>query len=394
MTTADTINTAIRKLNHWSDKQPKGLRRSLARLVDFPVRAAWHVWRNRQYLSALKLINMGVVYSEYLFRRKRLWGRPIDVKIEPTNICNTTCQLCPTGLGMIGRKKGRMTLDQFQRVVDQIRRYAYTVDLSNWGDPLICPDIVAMIRYAHNARLWTYLSSNLHAMTDDLVDDLVTSGLDMLNCSLHAATAETYQAYQPNRSFDAIVSAVQKIESAKKRLNRRTPVIRLCFVVTAKNEHEIDAFQSLARQLGVESVIMAASLNVRFIGQGKHLENLHWTSQQRSDAQNELMQQWLPKQSQWIAPWYRRIDAAMHATPGRKLYRCDWPWKRMVVNWDGDVTVCCGVFDASRSMGNVFSQSISSIWNDAAYQHARQAFRKAVPDGIDESCHTCCGVLI
>ena len=109
--------------------------------VDFLARGVFWVWRNRRYITVRKAINSSIVNIEFFFKRERLIGRPYKMKIESTNICNTKCQLCPTGLGLRGRRKGRMETEQFKSLIDQVRWHLFALDLSMWGDPLVAPDI-------------------------------------------------------------------------------------------------------------------------------------------------------------------------------------------------------------------------------------------------------------
>jgi len=102
---SNQLDLAIRRLNYWADGMDPGMGRFLAQGMVFPIRSVWHLWRNRKYLSLGKIVNMSLANLECLWGRDRLRGLPYIIKIEPTNICNTTCQLCPTGLGVPGRTK-------------------------------------------------------------------------------------------------------------------------------------------------------------------------------------------------------------------------------------------------------------------------------------------------
>ena len=152
-------------LTGWLKAQPvrwRPLGRALS-AVDFIARGVFHVWRQRRYLTLYKLCNMALVNLQFRLKTERVVGRPYRMKIEPTNICNTKCQLCPTGVGLQGRSKGKMTFERFKGLIDQMRHHLVAIDLSMWGDPLIVPDLCRMIRYGHDRRIWTYISSNLHA---------------------------------------------------------------------------------------------------------------------------------------------------------------------------------------------------------------------------------------
>jgi len=397
-TVYDNLDRTVRALDRSAGRwgPPIG---TATRALSVPLRAVRHLWRNRRYITALKLLNIAIVNLELLLKRDRLIGMPYTIKIEPTNICNGTCRLCPTGSGLKGRAKGKMPFEKFRRVIDQIKHHTYALDLSNWGEPLIVPDIYRMIRYAHQAGIWTYVSSNLNAfpMHGEPARELVASGLDMLNCSLHAATQATYETYQPGKNLDLAIRNVKAIVQAKQRLGFRTPVVQLSFVVTKHNEHEIDAFRSLADELDCDPAFMPASLNLRFAGRGEHLENLGWSSEQKAEYKLKKKQHWLPKDQKWIAPWYRGNGPDIfHGKSSRrnKRYRCTAPWRTAVINWDGAVSVCCGVFDPQWEMGNVFDQPLRSIWNNHAYRAARQSFRRTGNGRPGQPCSSCPGILI
>ncbi len=378
----ERLDHTVRRLSRWADECDPGVMRVLARALDLPVRAAWHVWRNRPYLTVYKLLNMGLVNIEALLRRERMHGLPYVAKVEPTNICNSTCRLCPTGTNLPGRCKGKMSLEQFCRIIDMIKRHTYVVDLSNWGDPLVVPDIYRMIRYTHDARIWTYISSNLHAFNLERHDDeaIVQSRLDMLNCSLHAATQSTYEAYQPGKKLDVALTKIRAILDARRRLNSRTPVVQLFFVVTKHNEHEMADFRALAEDLKCEAVFIPASLNLRFASRAE------WA---------DKMREWLPSDVRWVAPWYRNGALGHHDENGtKKIYPCYWPWRETVINWDGAVSVCCGDYDPRWEMGNIFRDSLRTIWNGEAYRAARRSFKRSVNGLTGEPCRSCPGVMI
>jgi len=364
----------------------------------FVARSFWHLWRNRKYLTFYKLFNILIVNLEYLFKRERLIGLPYDIKLEPTNICNSSCRLCPTGMGLAGREKGKMSFERFKQIIEQIKHHTYVLDLSNWGDPLIVPEIYDMIRYAHERKIWTYLSTNLHSFSieNNDAERMIKSGLDMLNCSIHSASQQTYEQYQPNKNFDSVLAKIRNIQETKRRLGTSKPVVRMFFVVTRHNEHEIEQFKKLADELGCVAVFTTASLNLRFIGRDKNLKDLGWSYEQKVQFAEQIKQQWLPQNSKWVAKWYQGNGEFLKdkVEIRQKAFECNWPWKRTVINWNGDVTACCGVFNPEWTMGNVFDDSFRKIWNNQTYQLARRSFSKPVPEGQGTPCSECYGVLM
>lgn len=375
--------------------------------VDFLARAGFHLWRNRRYYTLIKLANMGMINLQFKLKTKRVWGRPYKMKIESTNICNTKCQLCPTGIGLQGRAKGKMSLDQYQQLIDRFRWHLQSVDLSMWGDPLIVPDIYDMIRYAHDRRIWTYISSNLHAFKLDpkpgrksQAEQLVESGLDMLTCSLHGATQATYEIYQPGKRLDECIEKIRRIIHTRDRMGSKTPEVQLNFVVTRHNEHERDAFKALARELNCKAVFSTASMNVRFLDKDQKLQPLGLAQDVREKKIRNHLNNWLPKDQAFVLEPYRKLAETGRQRDeiynGKKDFDCSWPWKQCVINWDGQVVTCCGSFDPAEDMGNALQKPFASIWNGKRYRMARRSFTKRVDAEAarDNPCATCPGYML
>jgi MoaA/NifB/PqqE/SkfB family radical SAM enzyme len=231
------------------------------------LRALRHLWRIRRYMTAVKLANMAFVKLQRCLKREVVFGMPYSVMIEPTNICNTECQLCPTGEGHAGRAKGFMSWDLYRQFIDDCSKWIYTLSLFMWGDPLIAKNIYRMIDYAHKAGIWTGLSSNLHSFHPDRGDavTMVESGLDELSCSLHGASQATFAIYQPGKDFRKTIDKIKCLIETQKSMGKNTPKVRIIFVVTRLNEHEIPAFKKLAHELKCEYAFSTPSLNMRFL---------------------------------------------------------------------------------------------------------------------------------
>ena len=393
----------VRLTNRWKMRRHSTwLARKLFEGIDFVARGVFHVWRNRRYLSAAKLVNMALVNLQFRLKTEYVVGRPYSMKIESTNICNTKCQLCPTGIGLEGRPKGKMTFEQYTTLIGQLKRHLVALDLSMWGDPLIVPDIYRMIRHAHDNGIWTYISSNLHAFKPGKgqAEQLVESGLDLMTCSLHGASQETFAIYQPGKSFGDAVEKVRHIIATRNRMGSKTPEVQLNFVVTRHNEHEQAQFEALARELGCKAVFSTPALNLRFLDQDKQLQPLGLAPDMLEKKKRQHIADWLPRDQRYVLEPYRRILEGQPMRDedynGRKLYDCAWPWQKSVINWDGSVVTCCGSFDPSEDIGNVFDQPFAKVWNSRPYRMARRSFKRKVQgaDAEGNGCATCPGFML
>ncbi|WP_432800302.1 radical SAM/SPASM domain-containing protein [Poriferisphaera sp. WC338] len=380
----------------------------LAAAIDFMARGIFYLWRNHRYLSVIKLSNMGLAQLEFKLKREKLISRPYNLKIESTNICNTKCQLCPTGLGLQGRAKGKMSFEQYKKLIRELRWHVFGVDLSMWGDPLIVPEIYDMIKFTRDNGIWTYISSNLHAFkiepkrgeTKDQATKLIESGLELLTCSLHGATQATYEKYQPGKKLDDSITKIKHIIATRDKMKSRTPAVQLNFVVTRHNEHEKQAFQDLASKLGCKAIFSTASMNIRFLDQDQKLQPLGLAADVLAKKTKDHLEEWLPNDREYVLDPYVEIkktgEQRSEKYNGHKPFDCSWPWLSSVINWDGEVVTCCGSFDTKDDMGSVFDQKFSKIWNGKTYQLARRSFKSKLDtsDAKNNPCAECPGYML
>src|SRR5436190_19036184 len=64
-------------------------------------------------------------------------GRPMNITIEQTNVCNLDCPVCETGAGILGRESGHMTLEQFKLIIDKVGAHTNTLMFYFMGEPFL-----------------------------------------------------------------------------------------------------------------------------------------------------------------------------------------------------------------------------------------------------------------
>ena len=322
-------------------------------------------------------------------------GLPTCISIEITNRCDGGCVLCPVGEGRVGRPLGRMDFDQFRGLIDQISTHATHVGLYNWGDPMRHPQVYDMIRYVAAQGMRPSISTNLHSFNVEDSEELVRTGLDSLGISIHGLTQKTYATYQPAHQLEEVLAKSRAIVEAKRRLGSVTPEIHFMFIVRKDNEHEIPALRQLAQSLGATYRVLEAILNLRLLPYDRFLQPRGLSFEQLRQERLAKMEQWLPANPNHVNPIYRQMLQNEGKMPCAKLMPCRGPWFEMVVSWDGDVNLCCGVFDPKDSVGNVFKTPVKHIWNNSFYRSARRNIcNRSRKDDSPTVCHHCPGMLL
>ena len=76
--------------------------------------------------------------------------------IEITNICNRNCSFCP---GTV-RDKRRMTMEEFQRIIEQLQGVTEYIYLHVMGEPLTHPLLSDFIRCAKEKGFKVAITTN------------------------------------------------------------------------------------------------------------------------------------------------------------------------------------------------------------------------------------------
>ena len=199
-----------------------------------------------------KRINRIKIKLGYRLGLSKAIGMPKMITLEPTNHCNLKCPLCPTGLGDTSVAYGLFKLDNFKNVVDVFSKWAQTVQLYSWGEPLLNKSFVEMIRYASQKpyKIRSVTSVNLNAITDEQIKGLLNSNLDALHLSIDGTTQEVYEKYRIGGNLEMVFSNLKKLITEKNASKSNTKVI-WDFIVMKQNEHQVEEAKKMAKGFGI-----------------------------------------------------------------------------------------------------------------------------------------------
>jgi MoaA/NifB/PqqE/SkfB family radical SAM enzyme len=338
--------------------------RNASRGVPYTLRLlSFYMSQALEHATPLKVGNAFLAKVQKRLRRDKAWAMPYRYTIDPLNVCNLRCPLCPTGLGTLKRERGKMKLADFQAIVDQVAPYAFLVELYNWGEPFLHPEIFNMIQYASRKRIAVRLSSNLNHFNAEMAEKTVKAGLDAIIVDVDGATEEVYQKYRKNGELKKVVANLQLLVEAKKRLGSRKPFIVFRTLINRHNEHQIEELRELSQRLGAD----AFTTGTIFIDTN-------------SKTQAE---EWLPQNAQ--------LSYYDYSKPLKNVWHCADLWESLTINWDGGMAPCCWLHDKTHDFENALARPIKDIWNGEAYISSRRVFAPGGPkDGPQKTICTRC----
>jgi len=301
-----------------------------------------------------KLFNLLVIKIQRWLRISKVWGLPYRYVIDPVNYCVLRCPLCATGRKNLGRAAGRFPTTRYKEIIDTITPYAYYLDLFNWGEPFLHPDIFELIGYASSRRILVRISSNLNTFKENDAEKLVRSGLTDLLVSIDGADQATYETYRVGGNLEKVVAAVRAIVLAKKALQSPFPFINVRMLVTRKNEQAVRQVRQLAEDIGAD-IFSFSPIFIR-------------------PSDRYAAEEWLPEDPNYA--FYEMKDGKYQV---ENVWSCGELWEQMTINWDGSVLPCCWVHKSEFDFGNVFTTPLQELWNNSHYINSRRVFSRQGP---------------
>lgn len=273
---------------------------------------------------------------------------PVSISIEPTTSCNLRCPQCPSGLRSFSRPTGVLQMDTYRQTIDQLAPTLTYLTLYFQGEPYLNPDFLNFVNYAHRKKIYTATSTNAHHITAEKAEVTVKSGLDRLIISIDGTTQDTYQTYRVGGSLDKVLQSTKNLIAWKKKLKSKTPHIMWQFIVFKHNEHQITAFEDLAKEYEVD----------------------HWALKTAQIYDYENGNELIPTEGHYSR--YQEVYTSGYTLKNEMSDHCWRMWQGCVVTWDGKVVPCCFDKDAEHSLGDVSQTSFQQIWTNESYQNFRQ----------------------
>lgn len=155
---------------------------------------------------------------------------PDHVDIEISSACNMRCPMCYTITQDFKERVKRhfMPLELFKKIVDECAKYnVFSIRISLRGEPFIHPDVIKMIKYAHNKGIKEVASlTNGLALTPELFEEALDAGLSWLTISIDGID-ETYESIRVPAKFNDILAKIKKYKEIKDKKKSIKPVIKV-----------------------------------------------------------------------------------------------------------------------------------------------------------------------
>jgi len=340
---------------------------------------------------------------------KKLPGRfyPINyLFVEITNACNFKCTWCPDEI--MDRRRGFMKKERVFRLLDEIAEKRsflgpiFPVKLHQMGEPMLHPELPAIVEYAESRGVPVELNTNCGLITSERVEALYRAGLTNLILSYQTPDPETFKTRKaPKLVFDEYRDKVRIALERKLALGARTNI-----EIDIMNTKYADGYRIVSEDE------QALAFLADWIAYCRELEARHGLAPRAHDLDAIRASHMLDRDENGSR--YELLDGvhlvwkrchtwgnvigehtgpqAMAASGGESTSPdtyCPAPHDQFVVLWNGDVVSCCTDYEGRTKTANVFASSIEAVWRG---ETRTNRLRDMVEGRLLDVCARCMGV--
>lgn len=272
--------------------------------------------------------------------------------------CNLRCFICRRE-GFIGKDFDFENIYKLNKTI----KYARTIDLTGWGEPLLYPRFKDVLKYIYSLnprKDLIQITTNGTRLSGRLAK-LLSGHLKLLVISINAATASTYNRDMKGGNFEDTLLRIQAFLSGLNSKSERRKV-RLHFVAHTENFREIPNL-----------VVLASNLGISVISIGQYLisipEHIRFSLLHVKKEYNDVV-----KKAQDLGAKLGVVIDAPQFIQGEKRIssqNCLSPFTECFIQVDGSVGPCC--FCGSYLIGNAYEASFEDVWFGKAYRKLRKS---------------------
>ena len=175
---------------------------------------------------------------------------PKLLTLETSSRCNLRCVMCPQAIDAVDRPKHMDA--HLMADLEKFIRQSERIQLHGIGEPLASPAFWDSLKFIPE-ECDASINTNLTVLDDRRLNKLIASQLKVINVSLDAARAETYQKIR-GFSFEEVIGNIRRFVEARRVSGKKFPLLYMNMTLMRSNIEEILEFIELAAGMGADSV--------------------------------------------------------------------------------------------------------------------------------------------
>lgn len=264
---------------------------------------------------------------------------PYTVAIDPSNLCNFKCNFCAIQSKKedLSFKKQIMDLELFKKTIDDIKNFPdklKVLRINGQGEPLLNPHLAEMIQYAKDNNVADFIEiiTNGSRLSPELNQKLIDTGIDRIRISIEALDEEGYQKIAGAKlDFNAFLNNIKDLHDRSKDCEIYCKIVDVAVPTDEDKSRFYEMFGDICDRVFIDNVIPMWS----------DFDDIK--DKMNTNEEGEIL--------------------GVHGQKVKNIQVCPFPFYSLIINADGEVTVCCADWKRKLIVGDLKTQSLKEIWN-------------------------------
>lgn len=280
--------------------------------------------------------------------------------------CNVRCTMCyQTDFS----PKFNMPPELYKEKLGEAYKHVTSVKLQG-GEPTVmknCRDAAVLLRDYEQVKL-TVITNGV--FVDDFWHATFVEQGGNVSVSINAATEAAYDKIVVHGDYQRVIKNLERLLKARKG---KTPSVGVTAVILKENFHETHKIIDLVSAMGIDYVEFLADPILSFAGLPSRDEiSAEMDRCRDAIARSKAEVIGLGDFGQKFA-----LPLRMGGPASVKKPMCGAPFDNLVIDWNGDVRVCCNTWVRA---GNLYNSSLADILHGQS-MHAVRNFQGKMKDG-------------
>jgi len=299
--------------------------------------------------------------------------KPLYVKMKVFYGCNLRCEMCNHWRDT---REPPIPSKRFKEVFQELADLGTKKIHISGGEPMLRPQIPEMIEQATALGIKVTMTTNGTLIDKVKAKRLVEGGLRGVNISIDSPIRKMHEKIRGvEGSFKATIKAVQLFRRYK---HKGKLTIRINTVVSRTNYQTLETLPDVAHELGADGInLIPVDDHCGEILSMRKKDIALFNSEIAPKIAERALALGLMVSDDDAFPFGRTDSEVRLGRAGRYAFGfydthpCYAPWTHSLIDFNGNVYVCCMTRERIPPLGNIKHQSFREIWEGAAYRQIR-----------------------
>jgi radical SAM protein with 4Fe4S-binding SPASM domain len=299
--------------------------------------------------------------------------KPLYVKLKVFYGCNLKCEMCNHWRDT---REPPVSSDRFNEVLHELADLGTKKIHISGGEPMLRSQVPEMVEQASSLGIKVTMTTNGTLIDKAKAKRLVEGGLRGVNISIDSPIRKMHEKI---RGVEGCFKATAKAVALFHRYKHKGKLtIRINTVVSRTNYQTLETLPDLAHELGADGInlIPVDDHCGEILSMRKKDIALFNTAIAPKIAERALALGLIVSDEEAF-PFGRTASEVRLGRLGRYAFGyydqqpCYAPWTHSLIDFNGNVYVCCMTRERIPALGNIRDQSFQDIWEGAAYRLIR-----------------------